>query len=119
MQWKVSRWAVLGPMPGSRPNSAASRSTAAGIIPIESEQARRQSQPGCELSHVLPRHLARLVERVVGGGEEHVGEQLGTFLHGLWLHGDRQQLLMAVGGDGDRAATRRPGDGHVPELVLQ
>ena len=111
MQWNVSRWAVLGPMPGRRPNSAASRSsTAAGISPIASDEARGQAQPRGELAHVLRGGLLGLVEGVVGGGEHHVGEQLGTLLEGLGFDAHRENLLVSVGRHRHRAAAGGPGD---------
>src|SRR5665811_1021124 len=94
MQWNVKRWAVLGPIPGRRPNSAASRSTAAGISPIASDQTRRQAQSCGELAHVLGGGFPCLVKSVVGGRQDHVGEQFGTLLEGLRFDADGEDLLV-------------------------
>src|SRR5439155_15350124 len=81
--WNASRWAVRGPMPGSFASSVISRWTGAACT---LEEARRSpSQAGqpepaeatCKPPELRLGELLRAADRLVGGGRDHVLEQLG------------------------------------------
>src|ERR1700733_14339591 len=106
--------------PAARPPQERGARPASAITPARSwsEQAGRKTQAGGQLRHVGRRGRARLVEGVIAGGENQVGEQLHTLFQGLGLDGDREDLLVPVRGDRHHSAPGGPGDGDVFELLL-
>src|SRR5689334_3921914 len=90
-RWKARRWAVFGPIPGSRWSASMSRPTDGGAFTQGRSGAGRRApparrseeprelapEPAGELRHLAGYHLPRLPERLVDGGEDEVLEHLG------------------------------------------
>src|SRR5712692_9519275 len=105
--WKASRWAVLGPTPGSRESSWIRSSTAWGNSGKRSaHQAGRQPQAGGHRLHALGGHLTRLLERLVEGSHHQVLQHLGVGGE-AGVDGHRHDLLRPRHHGLDGAAARR------------
>src|SRR5262249_47073646 len=132
--WKARRWAVFGPIPGSRWSASISRPTDGGAFtrgrsgagwrappPQRSERPRELApQPAGELRHLAGHHPPRFPERLVYGGEDEVLEHLGVVgADDLPVDLDGQDLLVAVGLDHDHPAARRGVHLALGDFLLQ
>src|SRR5688572_11330797 len=99
-KWNARRWAVLGPMPGSRSSASSSRETAGGWAatrPLHQAGKLRAEAAG-DLGHLARHQLARLPERLVGGGQHEILQHLGVVGGDhLAIDPDGEELLVAVG----------------------
>src|SRR6185436_8364133 len=118
-------------MSGAGPSWARCRAAAAG--PRSAARQARGSrsrpslhpesgdlQPAGELAELLLHELARLAQRLVGGGQYEILEHLDVVLaHDLGIDLDRDELLLAVGHHGHHAAAGRGFDGALAHFFLQ
>src|SRR5206468_2781853 len=119
-RWNVRRWAVFGPMPGSRANDSISRATGSmsglatgrGLHP-------RQAKPAGHRGHLLLREGPCGPKRVVDGRDHEVLEHVdvGRVDHRR-VDGDTHELLLAGDCGADDAAARRTVDLRRLELRL-
>src|SRR5713101_1433759 len=120
---KERRWAVLGPMPGSRPSSSISRVSAPGTSVIGLPQhARRQTepaQPAGQRPQLPGRQVARLLQGVVHRRQDQVLQHVHIArVDDFGFDRDRQYLLVAVGYHRHHAAASRAGHRLLPQLLL-
>ena len=118
-RWKVSRWAVFGPMPGRRANDSIRRATGSmmGLTMGGWAYIPRQAKPTGHGGHLLLGQLAGRAEGVVDRGHDEVLEHLDIVrVDRRRVDGDADQLLLAGHGRAHDAAARRPLDQRGPRV---
>src|SRR5438477_3764216 len=119
-RWNARRWAVRWPTPGSLPSSVIRRWTGGAYkLSLEARQAQ-VAEPAGEPAHLRRGKLLRRAQRLVGGGEHHVLQQLGILgIDGVRVDGDRLHHEVAGHLDLHHPAAGRGLDLLVLELLLR
>src|SRR5436190_12677994 len=100
-------------------NSGSARSRSRKLL-TEAGEAEAAERPAGEAAELALLQAAGGPDRLVHGGEHHVGEQLRVVgIDRLGIDLDLLDLARAVGGDGDHAAAGARLDGFVLELALR
>src|SRR5919204_175749 len=120
--WKARRWAVRCPIPGSLPSSVMSLWTGGAYKRgcLEAREAQRaQVHAAGQAAELGLLELLGGPQGLVGGGEDHVLQQLGIVgIDRLGRDRDRLDHEIARDLDGDHPAARRGLDLLVLELLL-
>src|SRR5215217_420444 len=122
--WKASRWALLGPIPGSRPSSSIRSWTGPSYIgsaapPASDAQAGWQAHALGDAAQALGGQVLGLAQALVDGRGDQVAEHLdvvGVERVGVDRH--RLHRLVALDPGRDHAAAGRPLDDLLGQLGL-
>src|ERR687898_1166088 len=116
--WKASRWALLGPIPGSRPSSSIRSWTGPSYIASES-QAGRQPHALGDAAEPLGGQVLGLAQALVDGGGDQVAEHLDVVgVERVGVDRDRLHRLVTLDPGRDHAAAGRPLDDLLGQLGL-
>ena len=118
--WKASRWALFGPIPGSRPSSSIRSWTGPSyMLALRSEGQAAAAEPTGQRAELAGGDGLGLVVGVAYRGHDQVGQGLGVLgINGFGL--DRQTDQLAGAGDrrGDQVPTGGALDLRLGQLLL-
>src|SRR5215217_7293416 len=116
--WKASRWALLGPIPGSRPSSSIRSWTGPSYIASDS-QAGWQPHALGDAAQALGGQVLGLAQALIDGGGDQVAEHLDVVgVERVGVDRDRRHRLVALDPGRDHAAPGRALDDLLGQLGL-